>query len=137
MGRENPVYEQRVKDLEDSFEIRIRRLLGRAMAIGFDCRVVSAYRDPAEQLKLYKAGITKARPGYSWHNFRLAADLGLFRIDGSYIDNNDEGFKLLGPIGEGFGLVWGGRWGTPDMPHFQQSGIPVTPTAEWRKRIGL
>lgn len=137
MPRANPVYEKRLIELADDFEVKIRKLLNRAYEIGFDARVVSGYRNPYEQQKLYDSGVTAAPAGFSWHNYRLAADIGLFTFDDKYISTNDEGFKLLGPYAEKIALVWGGRWRNPDMPHFQQSGIPMTPTEAYRKTLKL
>jgi len=36
-------------------------------------------------------------------------------VGGSDIPDYDE----AGQIGENVGLIWGGRWGTPDRPHFE------------------
>jgi peptidoglycan L-alanyl-D-glutamate endopeptidase CwlK len=43
-------------------------------------------------------------------------------------------YKEVGMLGESIGLVWGGRWKTPDNPHFQQpdevcnkQGTPTCP----------
>lgn len=130
-------------------------MLRRAADIGIDARVVSGYRDPKEQAKEYAKGrtvpgkiVTKAPPGYSWHQFGHAFDIGVFRQDlkQSYVQTFEDGkyyperellYKLLGPVAERIGLIWGGRWKTPDNPHYQLKGIPVTPTDEWRRKIGL
>lgn len=33
--------------------------------------------------------------------------------------NSTNLYKLAGEIGESIGLVWGGRWKNPDLPHFE------------------
>lgn len=35
-------------------------------------------------------------------------------------DNQIPDYREAGLIGEKVGLIWGGRWKTPDYPHFQQ-----------------
>jgi hypothetical protein len=35
-------------------------------------------------------------------------------------------YKEAGMIGESVGLKWGGRWKTPDYPHFQEPGTLLT-----------
>lgn len=147
MGRDNPVYEERILSLSPKLQALCRSFLKLATSIGFDCRVVQAYRDQAKQGELYAQGrtapgkiVTYSKPGYSWHEYRKAFDFGLFTIGNAYIEGDtsleEKGYYLLGPIGESLGLVWGGRWGRVDLPHFQLPG-PVNPTDEDRKSIGL
>lgn len=108
-----------------------RQLVQLAQANGLDAKVLSGTRTYAEQDALFRqGGVTKARGGYSNHNFGLAFDLGIF-IDGKYIDEEaDRGgfprakmdalYRKLGGIGKDIGLAWGGDWkGFVDMPHFQ------------------
>lgn len=140
----NPIYEQRISQLDKRIQLPCLKLLDQAFKVGLDARVISGYRDPKEQAKLYAQGrttpgkiVTNARPGYSWHNFGFAFDIGLFTPDGDYIDSNDTGLQWLGPIGERLGLAWGGKWSSPDYPHFQLSDIPTSPTEEYRKKLNL
>lgn len=140
----NPVYAERITLLDPRIQKPCFDLLDRAFYAGLDARVISGFRDPKEQAKLYAQGrtapgkiVTNARPGYSWHNFSVAFDIGIFTPDGVYIENNDTALEWIGPIGEKLGLVWAGRWKSPDYPHFQLSSLPLNPTQEDRKRIGL
>jgi peptidoglycan LD-endopeptidase CwlK len=140
----NEIYAKRITELDQRIQQPCRALLQRGYDAGLDARVISGLRNPAEQTKLWNQGrstpgriVTYARAGYSWHNFGLSFDLGIFTPDGAYIDSNDTALQWLGPIGERLGLAWAGRWKSPDFPHFQLASLPVTPTAEDRRRIGL
>lgn len=44
----------------------------KAGLIGFDHHIIQGYRDPVAQLAAYKAGLSKAKPGQSPHNFNPA-----------------------------------------------------------------
>ncbi len=67
--------------------------------------------------------MTNVKGGGSKHNFSLdgkpasrAFDFGLFE-KGRYItDGSDFRYEKAGRIGEGLGLVWGGRWKSPFDP---------------------
>lgn len=136
----NPVYEKRITELDPTIKDPCRRLLARAFAVGIDARVIQGRRTMEEQRKIYAQGrsapgriVTNAKPGYSWHNFGKAFDIGIFRPDGSYVDDNDDLLRFLGPVGEKMGLAWGGRWQHPDYAHFQLKNIPTSPTDEDRR----
>lgn len=99
--------------------------------MGYEYRAISGSRTWAEQDKLYAQGrsaggkiVTNARGGYSWHNFGLALDFGVFK-DGEYLDDSAPGtaekvHKAVGAIAKDFGIEWGGLWTSfPDQPHFQ------------------
>ena len=44
--------------------------------------------------------------------------MGIFR-DNKYVDE-DPAYDIVGQIGKGLGLVWGGDWAAfPDTPHFE------------------
>ena len=64
--------------------------------------------------------VTRARAGYSLHNFGIAIDLGVFSSDGKKYHEENPLYRELGPLGESLGLEWGGRWKTIlDEPHYQ------------------
>lgn len=72
---------------------------------------------------------TKARAGYSNHNFGVAWDVGVF-VDGIYKPEHSL-YKTIGPVGESLGLEWGGRWDKPDYPHYSfKTGLTL---AQMRK----
>ena len=70
--------------------------------------------------------VTKAQPGYSWHNFGRAIDVVPVDVaeagDLSDPDNplwENPWWDAIGRVGEELGFEWGGRWERPDRPHFQ------------------
>jgi RHS repeat-associated protein len=103
---------------------------------GYEVKIADqgGYRSFAEQARLranYEAtGQNQAnRPGESAHNYGAAFDVDI--IKGSRA-NREIGPRTynsligrLGALGEGQGLIWGGRFTKPDLPHFQYRGIPV------------
>jgi peptidoglycan L-alanyl-D-glutamate endopeptidase CwlK len=102
-----------------------RALVSKAAANGITIKVISGLRTYAEQNELYAQGrtkpgkiVTKARGGYSNHNFGIAFDIGVF--EGSkYLDESPR-YKAVGVLGIDMGLEWGGNWKTiQDEPHFQ------------------
>lgn len=102
------------------------QLIERAQAQGINAKVISGYRSYAEQDKLYAQGrskpgqkVTKARGGYSWHNFGLAFDIGIFSKDSKQYYGESEAYQSVGQLGEALGLEWGGHWDFVDEPHFQ------------------
>lgn len=87
-------------------------------------RVTSTYRTLAKQTALYNlylAGLSPypvARPGTSAHEFRMAFDYAA----PSSVDQSD-----LGAVWEGWGGVWGGRYGDP--VHFEWPGFKAPSAA--------
>jgi peptidoglycan L-alanyl-D-glutamate endopeptidase CwlK len=69
--------------------------------------------------------VTRARGGYSNHNFGIAFDVTIFK--GSSDPENARTpvfesplYKAIGALGTDLGLEWGGNWKTiVDEPHFQ------------------
>lgn len=96
-------------------------------------KFTATYRPQAEQDRLYAQGRTTPGPIVTWlrtgaHNTDLpetrngdaeAFDFGVFGADGKYL-GNDPLYAKLGPICERYGLAWGGRWKSPDMPHCER-----------------
>ncbi len=106
--------------------------------LGLEMRWISGTRSYAEQDALYAQGrtspgkiVTKAKAGYSRHNFSVAGDLGVFKA-GIYQPEHPQ-YDNLGPLGEKCGLKWGGRWPTPDRPHYEYpTGLTL---AQMRARV--
>lgn len=112
---------------------------------GWKVKIICGTRTYSDQAELYAKGrtkpgrvVTNAKPGYSWHNFGIAFDVGVFDERGVYIDdayrNADEYYAHLGPIGRAVGLEWGGDWRSiKDVPHYQlRLGYDL---AEARRRL--
>lgn len=112
-------------------------LLSRAKEQGINLSVVQGYRAPGEQQALYTsgAGVTNAPALMSYHNYRLAFDV----VPEEYINEKNwnptgELWEKIGVIGEGLGLTWGGRWRSPDRPHFELNAIPIRELRDyWEK----
>ena len=102
-----------------------RALVLKARKAGITIKVISGLRTYAEQNDLFAQGrtkpgkiVTKARGGYSNHNFGVAFDIGVFN-GSSYLDESPS-YKAVGALGKELGLDWGGNWKTiKDEPHFQ------------------
>lgn len=114
-------------------------------AAGIPCDVIEGERTFAKQAALYQQGIdndpitpkvTNAKPGDSYHQYKLALDI-VPRAYKGLKDWNPSGplWDRIGQIGESFGLTWGGRWkNPPDKPHFHFAGAPLTELkAYWEK----
>jgi peptidoglycan L-alanyl-D-glutamate endopeptidase CwlK len=98
--------------------------------LGIDLLVTSTYRDKESQAALYAQGrtapgkiVTKAGPGQSIHNYRLAYDVVPMRNGKPVWDAKDPIWQIVGKAGEVCGLEWGGRCTKfKDLPHFQYTG---------------
>lgn len=120
----------RIEDLEPTTRDLCRRFLAECEKAGIALRVVHTLRTWDEQAKLYAQGrtlpgpvVTKARPGYSWHNFGRAFDV-CFKGSRPYPPEEDARWSHIGSIGHALGLNWGGPNGkgdrfTWDRPHFE------------------
>jgi hypothetical protein len=100
---------------------KIEQLIEKAAAQGMDLYLQEGYRSPEAQGKI-PSGNTRAKPGYSFHNYGLAADVVFRNKTGapSWAENHD--WQRLGELGKSVGLEWGGDWKSiQDRPHFQFS----------------
>lgn len=80
------------------------------------------YRSQAEQDALYAQGRTASGPIVTWtkhskHCEHKAFDIAVLKNGKITWDGKD--YDAPGEIGERIGLQWGGRFSTPDKPHFQ------------------
>jgi peptidoglycan L-alanyl-D-glutamate endopeptidase CwlK len=102
-----------------------RALVRKAAQHGITIKVLSGLRTYEEQNDLFAQGrtksgriVTKARGGFSNHNFGIAFDIGVFEGT-KYLDDSPK-YKAVGVLGMDLGLEWGGNWKTiVDEPHFQ------------------
>ncbi len=99
-----------------------------AERLGVQVRIIGGTRTYKEQDELYAQGrtvsgkrVTNARGGYSWHNFGLAFDFGVFSGDGKRYIADGEQYAALGALARAVpGLEWGGDWKKfKDTPHIQ------------------
>lgn len=136
---------RRIEDLHPTVAAMAFNLLSKCKQAGIDIIITSTYRDHESQAALYAQGrtapgrkVTNARPGQSWHNWRLAFDVVPLRngkpvwgtagngIDNDPTDDDRDDLELwqrVGAIGESVGLEWAGRWTSfREFPHFQYTG---------------
>lgn len=90
---------------------------------GVDVKIICGTRTYGEQDALYKKRpkVTNAKGGYSWHNFGLAFDFGVFSIDGKTYFGESPMYAKLGSLArEVQDAEWGGDWSSfKDEPHVQ------------------
>lgn len=114
-----------------------------AAAEGCTVEAISGTRTWAEQDALFAKGpnVTRARGGYSNHNFGIAIDLGCFQ-NGKYVDDKDGAkssriYKAIAAEAKRrkLPIEWGGDWRSfKDYPHFE---FPTGYTpAQMRDRMG-
>lgn len=99
-----------------------------AEKLGLQVVIICGTRTYAEQDALYAQGrtkkgakVTNAKGGYSWHNFGLAFDFGLFSPDMKTYFGESQHYKTLGKLALDIpNSTWGGTWKNPvDEPHIQ------------------
>lgn len=145
---------EKVQDLAIPFLRRINEALAPS---GCHAKVICGNRTYSEQDDIYAQGrtrpgpiVTNARGGYSYHNFGLAFDIGIFDRNGRYIDDLpnernsgwtqrmvDQKYELGGPISRSLSLEWGGYWTRlPDAPHYQFNprGLTLAQMREWTEK---
>jgi len=132
--------EANIATLEPKAQEAARRWLLACLEAGLRIKIIDGSRSYEEQNALYAKGrslpgpvVTNARGGYSWHNFGVAWDFGIFGPSGEYIDDGPD-YTRAGQIAESQGLEWGGRWTSiVDRPHVQlKTGLTL---AEMRDRV--
>lgn len=157
----------RLAELHPVFTKRITGMLGALGVLGIQASIVEGLRTYETQAKYFAEGrtamstvackhngitrrlgtcsihprgatITKAPPGYSWHQFALAVDLVPDDIaaDGISPDWNVQhpSWQQMLRVGKGFDLAEGALWRTfPDYPHFQPVELSDTPGDTIRK----
>lgn len=117
-----------------AFASCVLRVVEAAALNGLRFAAFQGLRSWEQQAALYAQGrtapgkiVTNARPGESWHNFGLAADLvedgdsEKAGIQWSWQNNAD--YLALGKIVSNAGLGWGGLWKSiKDYPHAELTG---------------
>ncbi len=117
--------EKSIVTLQPEVRPYARALVKKAASMEITIKVISGLRTYEEQDDLYAQGrtksgciVTRARGGYSNHNFGIAFDIGVF--NGSRYVEESPVYKAIGAIGTDLGLDWGGNWKSiKDEPHFQ------------------
>lgn len=124
---------RKIEDLHPKVAAMCREFLERCDAADIDVLITSTYRDNESQAALFAQGrtkpgtrVTNARPGHSYHNWRVAFDVVPMRNGKPVWGTSGQDAKLweqVGRIGEEVGLEWAGRWQSfKEFPHFQYTG---------------
>ncbi len=125
--------ERAISSLLPVVQPKAREFIRQLNEKGIKAKIISGSRTFAEQDGLYAQGrtkpgniVTNARGGYSWHNYSVAFDIGIF-TDAGYLDDSPL-YRQAGPIGEALGFEWGGRWrgSLVDEPHYQYNPHGIT-----------
>lgn len=127
--------------LDSDFRARLDTVLQGMKEQGYDTTLLEGYRSPSRQNFLKSNGldginVTNAGQCQSFHQFGLAADIGLLKNGIPDLRSNDawvmRGYKLLGQLASEQGLKWGGSWG--DFGHIElRKPVFSSLAAEWKK----
>jgi peptidoglycan LD-endopeptidase CwlK len=98
-----------------------------AATLGCEYIAISGHRTWEEQDALFEKGphITRARGGFSNHNFGIAVDYGVFQGAGKiYCDDSKPDLAkrvhaACAAHAKSCGLDWGGWWQMRDYPHYE------------------
>ncbi|WP_410498156.1 M15 family metallopeptidase [Chitinibacter sp. S2-10] len=116
-------------ELLPAVKARAEAFIAECKRQGIEVLITSTYRDHESQAALYAQGrtepgskVTNAKPGQSWHNWRVAFDF-VPIVNGKAQWGDAALFKRCGAIAESVGLEWAGRWKSfPEMAHCQFTG---------------
>lgn len=89
---------------------------------GLNVLITETYRSQQRQNELYAQGRTASGKKVTWtrhsrHTSRRAWDI-CQNVKGQEYSNTTF-FRRCGEIAKSLGIIWGGDWSTPDMPHFE------------------
>lgn len=118
----------KIEQLHPTVQPYAQQFLDELTALGLKPFITQGYRSIEEQNRLYAQGrtkpgqkVTNAKGGESWHNYRLAFDLGFLTDTGKLTYDVD--WNIVGKTGQKIGFEWGGAWTIfKDRPHFQMVG---------------
>ncbi|HEV3038755.1 MAG TPA: M15 family metallopeptidase [Candidatus Angelobacter sp.] len=99
--------------LEPKTRAAVDAIIADAAAHGVALMIFETYRSQERQALLYSQHVTQLKT-VGVHHYGLACDL-VKRVNGEPSWKGD--FSLIGQLAKGYGLIWGGDWGRPDIPH--------------------
>lgn len=99
--------------LEPVTRQNVLNIIADAKAQGTELIVFETFRSQARQQLLFNQGATKLQK-VGVHNFGLACDI-VKSIGGQPSWKGD--FSILGVLAKEHGMIWGGDWGNPNIPH--------------------
>lgn len=120
---------RKIVDLEPVVADMCHRFISECAKNGIDVIITSTYRDKASQASLYAQGrtapgrkVTNAKPGDSFHNYRVAFDFCPI-VAGKCAWNDANLFSHCGRIAKSVGLEWAGDWHNfKELAHCQYTG---------------
>lgn len=123
-----------INELTPEFREKVERFISHCHAEGFEIFITEGYRTQERQNELYAQGRTKHGPIVTWtlnssHTQRKAIDIA---FNGPELYPNDINvWKDVALIALNYGIMWGySMWGR-DLPHFEDSGIPLDKNEEF------
>jgi hypothetical protein len=99
--------------LEPKTRELVRLIMDSAAKMGIEVRAYETYRSQARQEELYKQGATQLRT-VGVHHYGIACDI-VRVVNGEPSWKGD--FSFLGELARSAGMIWGGDWGNPAVPH--------------------
>ena len=123
------VNSRNIFDLDPAVRDVCNKQIALCRSAGIEIIITSTWRDFEAQAALYAIGrttnkdrhtVTKARAGYSWHNFKAAWDV-VPVIGGKPLwDSKHSIWREVVAFGKQAGAEAGADWKSfPDLPHFQ------------------
>lgn len=115
-----------INDLNTKVAEKCRLFIKACADQGIQILITSTYRDFESQAALYAQGrvspgkrVTNAKPGESFHNWKVAFDF-VPIVHGKAVWQDRDLFRRCGDIAESVGLEWAGRWKTfRELAHCQ------------------
>jgi peptidoglycan L-alanyl-D-glutamate endopeptidase CwlK len=115
---------RKIEDLCDEMRPLCNAFCMGMAAEGIDFLITCTRRTQAEQDVLFEQG--RSRPGkiVTWtrnskHITGKAFDIVIMENGKPDWSVSNPAWTRAGVIGEGVGLIWGGKWHSPDYPHFE------------------
>lgn len=120
---------RKIEDLTPEADKLCRLFIAKCRDAGIDVLITSTYRDLESQAALYAQGrtkhgqiVTNAKPGQSYHNYRVAFDFVPMQ-NGKCQWSNMTLFNQCGAIATSIGLDWAGNWKSfKEKAHCQFTG---------------
>jgi hypothetical protein len=107
--------------LEPTTRAAVQAVIADAAALGITVVAFETYRSEERQAALFAQGATQLRT-VGVHHYGLACDI-VKTAGGEPTWKGD--YSFLGHLANAHGLIWGGDWGRPDLPHSFRDPVHV------------
>jgi hypothetical protein len=108
--------------LEPTTRALVEQILASAATMGVSAIVYETYRSQERQQQLFDAGASQLR-SVGVHHYGLACDI--VRDVGGGEPSWKGDFSFLGQLAHSYGMIWGGDWGNPAVPHTFHDNVHV------------